>query len=366
MSAGERERPCSSPFSGVRHLCDRCRDLAGSALRPCGRLVAQSGAMRALLRLAALIVASDAPVVIAGETGTGKEVVARALHASGPRSASSFVAVNCGAMPADLIESELFGHVRGAFSGAVTEKRGLFEEANGGTILLDEIGDLPLPVQVKLLRVLQDGEVRRVGATTSSHVDVRVIAATHRDLAAAVKDGSFREDLYYRLKVFGLRVPALRDRPDDILPLATDVLCHLPGPAETFDDEAAHALLEHRWPGNVRELVNAVRHAGALAKGPAVTLEDLPAELVEAVVGRRGLRATSSSPAGHPEEHGPTALEPLATVERRHILAVVEACRGNQTEAARVLGIARNTLWRKLEAFHRDDDFHAAQPPGGC
>ena len=347
---------CSGPFDGGGRLCALCTRHPTETLKPCVRLVAESATMRTLLERAGPVAASDAPVVILGETGSGKEVLARVLHASSPRADRAFVAVNCGAMPAELIESEFFGHVRGAFSGAVAEKRGLFEEAAGGTILLDEIADLPLPMQVKLLRVLQGGEVRRVGANRSSAVDVRVIAATHRDLGFLVKAGSFREDLYYRLKVFTFRLPPLRERVEDILPLAVDILVHLPGSAERFSPCAERALLDHSWPGNVRELGNAVRHAGALARGKCVELEDLPDEL------QRKVPLLPDPPSLRPH---PASLEPLAVVERRHILSVVAACGGNHAEAARVLGIARNTLWRKLEAYRREGDPDAAPQAAG-
>jgi two-component system response regulator HydG len=317
--------------------------------------------MRDVLRRAIPIAASDAPVVILGETGTGKEVLSRALHASGPRAARPFVAINCGAIPADLIESELFGHARGAFSGAVSEKQGLFEAADGGTLLLDEVAEIPLPLQVKLLRVLQDGESRRVGSNHAARVSVRVLAATHRDIASLLKTGAFREDLYYRLKVFSLRLPPLRDRPEDILPLAHSILVHQPGIATRFSAEARRSLLAYRWPGNIRELSNAMRHAAALARGDCVELEDLPEELGEAAGEAAPLDAPASRSDGVPASCGdPGPLESLEEVERRHIVKVIRACSGNQAEAARVLGIARNTLWRKLEAYHREETLPGA------
>jgi two-component system response regulator HydG len=301
-------------------------------------MVAESPVMRALLARAAAMARSDAPIVLQGETGTGKEVLAQALHATSPRAERRFVAVNCGALPSELMESELFGHVRGAFSGAVADKPGLFEEAHGGTLFLDEVGDLPLPLQVKLLRALQDGEVRRVGATRPAAVDARILTATHRDLRGLVQRGEFREDLYYRLKVFSLTLPPLRERREDILPLARQLIA-LGGAAATgFSAAAEAALLEYPWPGNIRELANAVRHGAALARGAAVDLEDLPDEVRAPVP-----RASAGDP----------VRRPLAQVERDHVLAVVAACGGRQAEAARVLGIARNTLWRKLESYRR-------------
>jgi two-component system response regulator HydG len=326
--------------------------------------------MRAVLVRAAPMARSDAPVVVLGETGTGKEVLARAMHASGPRAARPFVALNCGAMPADLMESELFGHVRGAFSGAIADKAGLFEAAHGGTLLLDEIAELPLGLQVKLLRVLQDGQVRRVGANHAVAVDVRVIAATHRPLRQLVESGAFREDLYYRLRVFQVMLPPLRERPEDILPLAREILRGLAGEAKVLDPEAERALVAHRWPGNVRELMNAIRHGAALASSARVERDDLPEDVTAPArqpadartlppgVGRAvaeverelvSAAATGSAP-----------LRTLAQVERQYILAVVRACHGNQSEAARALGIGRNTLWRKLEAYRDEDDAASA------
>ena len=289
--------------------------------------------MRRVLRRAAALARNAAPVVLQGETGTGKEVLARVLHASSPRASRAFVAVNCAALPGDLLESELFGHARGAFTGAVTEKTGLFDEADRGTLLLDEVAELPLPLQAKLLRVLQDGEVRRVGATRASRVDVRVLAATHRDLRAQVARGAFREALFYRLKVFSLTLPPLRERPEDLLPIAGQLLALEEGSARGFSRDAERALLAYRWPGNIRELSNAVRHGAALAQGDAVRADDLPDEVL------------------HRQRPALTVLRPLADVEREHVLAVLDACGGNQAEAARALGLARNTLWRRLRAY---------------
>jgi len=299
--------------------------------------------MQDLLKRTSRFAPSDAPVAILGETGTGKEVVARTLHANSLRAGKPFVAVNVAALPAELLESELFGHGKGAFTGAAGPRRGLFEEASGGTLFLDEIGEMALPLQSKLLRALQDGEVRRVGENRAFAVDSRIVCATHRDPAELVRQGLFREDLYFRLKVLTLNVPPLRERREDILPLARQFLADERGPLEGFSPEAEALLLSHRWPGNVRELQNAVRHGAALASGLLVKIEDLPEEL------RRG-----PAPARGPKPAGPS-LRTLAEVEREHILQVLDACEGSQTEAARILGIGRNTLWRKLRGYAADD-----------
>jgi two-component system response regulator HydG len=291
--------------------------------------------MEAVVRRAESVARNSAPIIILGETGTGKEVLARAIHRSSTRAAQPFVPVNCGAIPGELLESELFGHVRGAFSGAVADKAGLFHAAQGGTLLLDEVADLPLPFQVKLLRVLQGGEVRRVGANRAQSVDVRVVAATHKDLDSLVRDCLFRADLYFRLKVFSFRLPPLRDRGEDILPLARQFLALERGAPLRISPVAEAVLLVYRWPGNIRELANAMRYAAAVADGEVVELQHLPEEIVRAV----------EPPAS------PRALRSLEEVEREHILAVLEACRGVQSIAAKVLGIARNTLWRKLQGY---------------
>lgn len=306
-------------------------------LRRSTRVVAESEAMQGLLKRVARFALSEAPVVLLGETGTGKEVIARTLHANSLRAEKPFVAVNVAALPAELLESELFGHGKGSFTGAATARRGLFEEASGGILFLDEVGEMPLPLQAKLLRALQDGEVRRVGENRAFAVDVRVVSATHRDLSELVRQGLFREDLFFRLKVLTVSVPPLRERVDDILPLADQFLTEEPGGLAGFAEDARAKLLAHPWPGNVRELQNAVKHGAALAMGERIRAGDLPDEL-----GRGG---------GLLRPRAEEVLRPLAEVERDHILAVLDACGGSQVEAARVLGIARNTLWRKLRSY---------------
>ncbi len=330
------ERPLTQKDPSERcAVCGLCCVIHSIKRSSC--IVAEGPAMRAVLRRTARFAGADAPVMILGESGSGKEVVARALHESSPRSKKPFVAVNVAALPADLLESELFGHARGAFTGAATAKTGLFEAAEGGTLFLDEIAELPLPLQAKLLRALQDGEVRRVGETRAFAVDVRIVCATHRDLAARVADGLFRQDLLFRLKVLTLRVPPLRDRHLDIVPLAKMLLAE-----ERRDDlrlsPAALQLFEsYAWPGNVRELQNAIKHGSALAEGGVIDVAHLPEDLIK--------------PPASPPSNGRKALRPLAEVEREHILGVLEACGGSHVEAARVLGIGRNTLWRKLRAY---------------
>lgn len=327
---------CEAPFEHGAHLCRVCSmQLKAPGLRRCSRFVVESPTMRALMLKAAPIAASDAPVVILGETGSGKEVLGRALHANSPRAAKPFLAVNVAALPADLLESELFGHVKGAFTGANAPKCGLFEAADGGTLLLDEIAEMPLPLQAKILRALQEGEIRRVGDTRPFSVDVRILCATNQDLRRRVIERRFREDLYYRLKVFTLTVPPLRDRRDDILPLARMFLEHEEHPSQRFTPAAQSVLESWRWPGNVRELANAVKHGAVLSRGTDVDVGHLPDEIAH--------------PRPAPSFEGPPRT--LAEAERDHVLRVLEASGGRQGDAARILGIGRTTLWRKLRAF---------------
>jgi two-component system response regulator AtoC len=324
-------------------------------------LVGASAPMRDVYRLLDRAAQVDATVLLVGETGTGKELAARAIHYHSARCQRRFVPVNCGALPAELVESELFGHARGAFTGAAAAKAGLFEEAEGGTIFLDEVGELPLTTQVKLNRVLQEREIRRVGDTTPTKVDVRIVAATHRDLREEVKAGRFREDLFYRVNVLTVRLPPLRERPDDVPLLAAHFLeKHARAARRTlrgFAPEALRRLAGHAWPGNVRELENVIERAVAVAGGEVVGVEDLPPEL--------------AAPPGLSE--APVSVAPLAAlpyrdaiaeardrVSRDYLVALMKEFGGNVTRAAERAGMERESLHRLLRRHGlRSDDFKA-------
>jgi two-component system, NtrC family, response regulator HydG len=303
-------------------------------------IIASSPRMRRTVELAQRVAKVDATVLITGESGVGKERIARLVHDESTRAAGPFIAVNCGAITETLLESELFGHKRGAFTGATSDRFGLFETANHGTLLLDEVGEVSPGMQVKLLRVLQEREIRRVGESRSRPVDVRVLAATNRDLAHGVASGAFRQDLYYRLKVVELHVPPLRDRRDDILPLARVLLADAMGrmgrKISGLIPRAADQLLRYDWPGNVRELENAMERAVALARGSRVELEDLPEEI----------RKTFHRPVVNDE-----MVQSLREVEKEYILAVMELNDGNQTRTAGQLGISSATLYRRLKKY---------------
>ncbi|WP_437990231.1 sigma 54-interacting transcriptional regulator [Sorangium sp. So ce145] len=307
-------------------------------------LVAESPAMRRALDRARRVAPVDSTILLTGESGAGKERVARLIHGASARAAGPFVAVNCAAITETLLESELFGHARGSFTGATHDRAGLFEAARGGTLLLDEVGEAPPGVQAKLLRALQERQVRRVGENTSRPVDARILAATNRDLAADAAAGRFRRDLYYRLRVIEIRLPPLRERREDVLPLARALLGaaarRLDRPVARFTPEAEGALERHGWPGNVRELENAVEHAVALARGGSADLEDLPDDV-------RG-----AAPTGGEAGEAPAAWT-LEGVERRAILAALERHGGNQARAAAELGIGASTLYRKLRRYAR-------------
>jgi len=309
------------------------------ASEPSG-LVAKSPAMRAVLDLAERVAKVDATVLITGESGSGKERIARLLHDKSTRAAGPFIAVNCGALTETLLEAELFGHARGSFTGATHDRPGLFEAANNGTLLLDEIGEVSPGMQVKLLRAVQEREIRRVGENKSRRVDVRLLASTNRDLAEGVAAGSFRQDLYYRLKVIELHVPALRARRDDVLPLARVLLAdasnRMKRKISGLTPRAADQLLRYDWPGNVRELANAIERAVALAEATRVDVEDLPEEIRHAF------------PRPVPTAGAVRALE---DIEKEYILASLELNAGNQTHTATQLHIGAATLYRKLKGY---------------
>lgn len=305
------------------------------------RIVCKSPAMRQVVGLARRVSKVDSTVLITGESGSGKERIARLIHDESARASGPFIAVNCGAISETLLESELFGHVRGAFTGATGDRPGLFEAANTGTLLLDEVGEVSPAMQVKLLRVLQEREVRRVGENRTRRVDVRVLAATNRELTVGVEAGTFRQDLYYRLKVIELRLPPLRERRDDILPLARVLLAEsalrMKRKVTGLAPAVADQLSRYAWPGNVRELENAMERAVALAQTSRVELEDLPEEI------RQAPPTAVALPAG-------TVL-PLEQIEKQYIIATLERNGGNQTRTAEQLEIGSATLYRKLKSY---------------
>ncbi|HTW92915.1 MAG TPA: sigma-54-dependent Fis family transcriptional regulator [bacterium] len=331
----ENARLCS----GLAEETGRLRSALGD-WRQFPEIVGRSPAMQAVYEMMARVIPTDAPVLITGETGTGKELVARAIHYSGPRKKAAFVPVNCGAIPENLLESELFGHRKGSFTGAVTDKQGLFEAASGGTLFLDEVSDMPLPLQPKLLRALQSGEVRRVGDTENQHVDVRVMSATNRNLGLMAHEGKFREDLYYRLNVIPIELPPLRQRRDDIPLLASHFLTtsaarqnkHVTG----ITAPALDKLVNFTWPGNIRQLENAIERAVVLSSGERLTEQDimLPASSET----NRAIEGTA------------------AEIEKRVVLDRLKAFNGNRTRTAASLGISRRTLLNKLAEWKHEDE----------
>ncbi|MBI4503113.1 MAG: sigma-54-dependent Fis family transcriptional regulator [Gemmatimonadetes bacterium] len=311
-----------------------------------GRPLGKSKRLLDVLRLAEQVAPTESTVLIQGESGTGKEVVARYIHELSERSDGSFFSINCGALPESLLESELFGHVKGSFTGAVRDKEGLFAAARGGTFFLDEIAEMKPATQVKLLRVLQEREALAVGGTEPIPVDVRVIAATNRDLDEEIRRGTFRSDLYYRLNVIALHLPPLRDRREDIPVLANAFLGRVAAdrnePVKHLTADALDAINVYDWPGNVRELENALEHAAILSKGDEIPVEALPERITE----RKSQPLVSDRPPDNPM---------LETVERAYIMWVLQAEGGNKTRAAEVLGIDPSTLYRKLSRYESGD-----------
>jgi DNA-binding NtrC family response regulator len=345
------EKPCDSIrwITTVRNVVEHKRlveEIDNHTRAP--RLVASSAAMREVQRLVRAAAPAQASVLILGESGTGKELVARSIHASSARRQKPFLAVNCSALAESLLESELFGHVRGAFTGADSARAGIFESADGGTVFLDEIGDAPPSVQVKLLRVLQEGEIKRVGAATTDKVDVRVLAATNVDLEAAVKKGMFREDLYYRLNVVMIRVPPLRERREDVRPLALTFLARyrreLARDVTEIAPEAMAALERWSWPGNVRELENVIERALVLGRGARIEVDDLPDKLQE----------TPPTPrTGAIDGYMAARQRALDEFERTYVEDLLERAGGNISEAARLAGLDRSNFKRILKRVGR-------------
>ncbi|MEM9454450.1 MAG: sigma-54 dependent transcriptional regulator [Myxococcota bacterium] len=312
-----------------------------------GGILGSSPAMQKVYDLLERVSDSEASVLVTGESGTGKELVARALHDTGPRREGPFVAVNCSAVPENLLESELFGHAKGAFTDARQDRMGLFAQANGGTLFLDEIGEIPLLVQPKLLRSLEERRVRPVGSNNEMDIDVRIVAATNRDLEAAVEEQRFREDLYFRINVIHVDLPPLRSRGTDILALAQHFLGRYALQAgkevKGISPSAAQRLCDYDWPGNVRELRNCMERAVALTRYTDIAVEDLPERVAKY---RRSHVVVASD--------DPSELVPMEEVERRYILRVVETVGGNKTMASKILGLDRKTLYRKLERYKLD------------
>jgi DNA-binding NtrC family response regulator len=335
-----------------RALRDRLR--AGTGM---GSLIGRAPSMEKLYRILSKVASSSHPVLILGESGTGKELVARSIHANGPNASKPFIPVDCGSLVPTLIESELFGYVKGAFTGANRSKTGLLSAADGGTVFLDEIGELPLDLQSKLLRALQEKEVRPVGATHAVPISARVLAATNRDLTAMVASGRFRKDLYFRLNVVNIRIPPLRERKSDIPLLAAHVLERMRrenGLAYTFADDTLRLMSEYDWPGNVRELEHAIERACALSSGPVLHMADFPTQLQDHRNHSEQQAVAEASRTQPPlSDHGVTSI---ATLERQAILSTIRQLKGDKLMAARLLGIGKTTLYRKLKEYGIDEN----------
>jgi DNA-binding NtrC family response regulator len=335
-----------------RRLRERLRTQAGM-----GNLIGRSPEMEKVYRILSKVAFSTHPVLILGESGTGKELVARSIHVNGPNAAKPFIPVDCGSLVPTLIESELFGYVKGAFTGANRAKEGLLAAAEGGTVFLDEIGELPLDLQGRLLRALQEKEVRPVGATHAVPISARVLAATNRDLTAMVGQGRFRKDLYFRLNVVNIRIPPLRERRDDIAVLAAHFMERMEragGKSHTFSEDAIRLMTEYDWPGNVRELEHAIERACALSSGPILHMADLPTQLQDFRAHRReadSAVAAQNGEAGNGEANSAGAIVSIADMEKHAILGTIRQLQGDKLMAAKLLGIGKTTLYRKLKEY---------------
>jgi len=365
-------KPCS--LSDLEHHCSLARDrnqlrkentqlkAIVSRATPKQKLIGESQAIKAVLRVIEKVAPTMKPVLIEGESGTGKEVVARLIQEQSEVADKPFVTINCAALPEHLVESELFGHLKGSFTGATSEKPGLFEIADGGTLFIDEIGELPLALQPKLLRVLEDGTLRRVGCHRERKVKVRIITATNRDLSQDVKDGKFREDLFYRINVLSLTLPPLREREGDVERL----IDHLLPKGWSIDSEAKEAMIGYAWPGNVRQLINVIDRATILADHREITLDDLPTEITHANDAKSTTSASSKEPGNSSAGDGDgmtKSHEVLPVLDSRdvkvddlvkaHVLQVLANENGNKARAARKLGIHRRKLYRLLERYEQ-------------
>ncbi|MGO9325389.1 MAG: sigma-54-dependent transcriptional regulator [Terracidiphilus sp.] len=334
--------------TATRQLRERLRLSEGL-----GSMIGRSPEMEKIYRILSKVAQSTHPVLILGESGTGKELVARTIHAYGPNSQKPFLPVDCGSLVPTLIESELFGYVKGAFTGANRSKDGLLVSAEGGTVFLDEIGELTLDLQAKLLRALQEKEVRPVGATHRIPIKARIVAATNRDLAVMVEKGTFRKDLFYRLNVVNLRLPSLRDRREDIPLLAAHFLDRISREHNrkfSLSDEALRTMMRHDWPGNVRELENSLERATALSSGPVLHLGDLPTQLQQQGL-QQNFDARHAGLSDEAEASGAPDVKPLADLEREAILSAIRTLNGDKLQAAKLLGIGKTTLYRKLKEY---------------
>jgi DNA-binding NtrC family response regulator len=345
LSALERASSSLLMDAATRQLREKLKSSQGL-----GAMIGRSGEMEKVYRILSKVAQSSHPVMILGESGTGKELVARTIHAYGPNAEKPFLPVDCGSLAPTLIESELFGYVKGAFTGANRTKEGLLIAAEGGTVFLDEIGELLPDMQAKLLRALQEREVRPVGATHCVPIRARIVAATNRNLVEMVESGTFRKDLFYRLNVVNLKLPPLRSRKEDIPLLAAHFLERLSrerGQKYTLDDEVLRTMMRYDWPGNVRELENSVEHACTMGTGPVLSLGDLPTQLQnQAMEARRA----ATEIAGNEAEDG-NSVTPLAETEKKAILNAIRILNGDKLKAARLLGIGKTTLYRKLKEY---------------
>ena len=340
---GDLERRCFAAVERrkLKKENAQLKEVITRTKRPATQMLGNSAPMTKLFSLIERVAPTEQSVLIQGESGTGKELVAAAIHAGSLRASKPMVTVNCAALPEQLVESELFGHEKGSFTGATAMKPGLFEVADGSTLFIDEIGELPLTLQPKLLRVLEDGSLRRIGSAKERRVDVRIVTATNRDMATEVAQGRFREDLYYRINAMSLELPPLRDRGDDL-----DMLIeHFTGEQYILDDDARATMLGYAWPGNIRQLINLIERAKIMANGHVITIDELPAEL-------RGPTTSSKSLIDSADDNSlgdEASIGSLIALQRAHITEVLQRENGNKSKAARALGIERRKLYRMME-----------------